>query len=216
VIFVIVAPSFLTADFSKLDSEIQSIASSPWLHFDVMDGLFVPAKTYGPEMVARLQTVSTQVFDVHLMVVEPEQCWEDYAQAGADLITIHFEAVRAPLLEVIQTMKTTGVRVGLSVKPATPITVLEPYLPWIDLVLVMSVEPGKGGQPFLPGALEKIKWLYAERSRQHLQFLIEVDGGINASTVHLVKAAGADVIVVGSYLFNQTNRSAVIGELEHV
>ncbi|MCK7487191.1 MAG: ribulose-phosphate 3-epimerase [Bacillus subtilis] len=213
---MIVAPSFLTADFSKLDSEIQSIASSPWLHFDVMDGLFVPAITYGPEMVARLQPVSTQVFDVHLMVVEPELCWEDYAQAGADLITIHFESVRAPLLEVIQTMKNKGVRVGLSVKPATPITVLEPYLPWIDLVLVMSVEPGKGGQPFLPSALEKIKWLYAERSRQHLQFLIEVDGGINASTVHLVKAAGADVIVVGSYLFNQTNRSAIIGELEHV
>jgi ribulose-phosphate 3-epimerase len=213
---MIVAPSFLTADFSKLESEIQSIAASPWLHFDVMDGKFVPAKTYGPEMVSRLQSVSNQVFDVHLMIVEPEQYLSDYANAGADLITIHYEAVHAPLLEVIQAIKALGVRVGLSVKPATSITVLEPYLPWIDLVLVMSVEPGKGGQPFLPSALDKIKWLYSERTRQHLQYLIEVDGGINATTVHLVKAAGADVIVVGSYVFNQTDRAKVIEDLEHV
>lgn len=213
---MIVAPSFLTADFSKLEQEIKSISASPWLHFDVMDGCFVPNKTYDEALVKQVSQWSNQVFDVHLMVAQPEHVFSAYAEAGADLITFHFEAVKCPVFEAIKQLKSLGIRVGISVKPNTMIQLLEPYLPYVDLVLVMSVEPGKGGQAFLPSSLEKIQWLNDKRIELHLQYLIEVDGGINSQTASLVKTAGADVIVVGSYLFNQTDRNQLILKLEHV
>jgi len=213
---MIVAPSFLTADFSQLESEIKSIASSPWLHFDVMDGVFVTNKTYDHTMVEQISKWSSQVFDVHLMVMEPELVFQAYADAGADLITFHFEAVKCSVFDAIKVLKQLGVRVGISVKPDTMIQLLEPFLPYIDLVLVMSVEPGKGGQAFLPQAIEKIKWLDEKRIELHLQYLIEVDGGINVQTGKLAKDAGADVLVAGSYIFNRKDRHQAIQELEHV
>lgn len=213
---MIIAPSFLTADFTKLEQEIKSIQMSPWIHFDVMDGLFVTNKTYDHSVVLEVSSYSNQVFDVHLMVEEPEKVVEDYANAGADLITFHFEAVKTSVFEVISQLKRLGVRVGISLKPSTKIELLEPYLPYVDLVLVMSVEPGKGGQAFLPSAIDKIIWLNKKRSELHCQFLIEVDGGINLSTGKLVKDAGADVLVAGSFIFNRTDRGKAIEELEYV
>lgn len=213
---MIVAPSFLTADFTKLEEEIKSIATSPWLHFDVMDGVFVANKTYDETMIKQVSKWSTQVFDVHLMVVEPELVFQAYADAGADLITFHFEAVKCSVFDAITALKHLGVRVGISVKPNTMIQLLEPFLPYIDLVLVMSVEPGKGGQSFLPQAIDKIKWLDEKRIELHLQYLIEVDGGINIQTGKLAKQAGADVLVAGSYIFNQEDRHQAITALEYV
>jgi ribulose-phosphate 3-epimerase len=213
---MIIAPSFLTADWSNLEAEIRSIQTAPWIHFDVMDGQFVPAKTYGPDMVANIAAWSNQVFDVHLMVQSPEDILAEYAAAGADLITIHVEAVRTSVKEAIEQIRALGVRVGLSIKPGTDVKRIEPYLEWIDLVLVMSVEPGKGGQPFLRESLERIAWLKEQRSKRHLQYVIEVDGGINDQTIRWVKEAGADAVVVGSYLFNRTDRAALIEALGDV
>lgn len=213
---MIIAPSFLTADWSNLEAEIRSIQTAPWIHFDVMDGQFVPAITYGPEMVTKIAAWSNQVFDVHLMVQSPEDVLAEYAAAGADLITIHVEAVRTSVKQAIEQIRKLGVRVGLSIKPGTDIKRIEPYLEWVDLVLVMSVEPGKGGQPFLTGALDRIVWLKEQRTKRHLQFVIEVDGGINDQTIRLVKDAGADAVVVGSYLFNRTERASLIEALGDV
>jgi ribulose-phosphate 3-epimerase len=213
---MIIAPSFLTADWSNLETEIRSIQTAPWIHFDVMDGQFVPAKTYGPDMVANIAAWSNQVFDVHLMVQSPEDVLAEYAAAGADLITIHVEAVRTSVKEAIEQIRALGVRVGLSIKPGTDVKRIEPYLEWIDLVLVMSVEPGKGGQPFLRDSLERIAWLKEQRSKRHLQYVIEVDGGINDQTIRWVKEAGADAVVVGSYLFNRTDRATLIEALGDV
>lgn len=213
---MIIAPSFLTADWSNLEAEIRSIQTAPWIHFDVMDGQFVPAITYGPEMVTKIAAWSNQVFDVHLMVQSPEDVLTEYAAAGADLITIHVEAVRTSVKQAIEQIRKLGVRVGLSIKPGTDIKRIEPYLEWVDLVLVMSVEPGKGGQPFLTGALDRIVWLKEQRTKRHLQFVIEVDGGINDQTIRLVKDAGADAVVVGSYLFNRTERASLIEALGDV
>lgn len=167
-------------------------------------------------MVERIAPWSNQVFDVHLMVESPEDVLARYAEAGADLITIHVEAVRTTVQEAIAQIRALGVRVGLSIKPGTDIKRIEPYLEAVDLVLIMSVEPGKGGQAFLPSALDKIAWLKEQRSKRHLQYVIEVDGGINDKTIQAVKDAGADAVVVGSYLFNQTDRAALIEALGDV
>lgn len=213
---MIIAPSFLTADFLQLEAEIKSIKASPWLHFDVMDGKFVTNKTYDETIVALVKEWSNQVFDVHLMVQEPEVVFEHYANAGADVITFHYEALACTVYEAVKRLKDLDVRVGISIKPDTPVWVLEPYLSYLDLVLVMSVEPGKGGQSFLDSSLEKIQWLHQKRSELHLQYLIEVDGGINHLTAGLAKNAGADVLVAGSFIFNRTDREQAILELEHV
>lgn len=213
---MIIAPSFLTADWANLEAEIRSIQTAPWLHFDVMDGVFVPRKTYGPDMVAKIAPWSNQVFDVHLMVEAPEDVLSEFAAAGADLITIHVEAVKTTVKQAIEQIRALGVRVGLSVKPGTDVVRLSPYLELVDLILVMSVEPGKGGQAFLPSSLGKIAWLKEQRTKRHLQYVIEVDGGINDTTIRSVKDAGADAVVVGSYLFNQSDRNSLIEALGDV
>lgn len=211
---MIVSPSFLTADFSALDAEIRSIHTAPWLHFDVMDGKFVPAVTYDEAVVRRLKAVSGQFFDVHLMIEQPERTVRAYARAGADSITFHQEATADPG-HVIRLIRDLGKGCGISLKPATPAEALVPWLDQVDLVLVMSVEPGKGGQKFLPSALEKIRFFAAWRDAHRGQFRIEVDGGINAETAPLVREAGADVLVAGSFVFNREDREAAISELEH-
>jgi len=211
---MIVSPSFLTADFSHLETEIRSIRTAPWLHFDVMDGKFVPAVTYDAETVRRLRSVSGQYFDVHLMIKNPERTAEAYARAGADSITFHQEATADPG-SLIRLIKELGKGCGISLKPASPVEALVPWLDQVDLVLVMSVEPGKGGQKFLPSALEKIRFFAAWREAHGLKYRIEVDGGINAETAPLVREAGVDVLVAGSFVFNRKDREKAISELEH-
>jgi ribulose-phosphate 3-epimerase len=212
---MILSPSFLSCDFTKLKEEIISVKKAKWLHFDVMDGKFVTNTTYNHEMVKTIKNFSEQFFDVHLMIETPEKYYDDYVNSGADLITFHYEAVQDSFA-LIKTIKEKNVLVGISIKPDTDVRVLDEYLPDLDLILIMSVEPGKGGQKFMPESVDKIKYLAEKRSLYNYKYLIEVDGGINLETAKTVKDAGCDVIVVGSFLFNQVNRNDLIGELENV
>jgi len=180
-----------------------------------MDGKFVPNYTYNHSMLKDIKPYSKQFFDCHLMIIEPEKQYHKYIEAGADLVTFHLEAAADPL-DLITKIKRRRKKVGISIKPNTAIDLLEPYLPLVDLVLVMSVEPGKGGQKFLTNSLDKIRYLNQKRKDNNYDYLIEVDGGINFVTAEQVRDAGCDVIVVGSFIFNKDNREELITELENV
>lgn len=212
---MICSPSFLSCDFSKLESEIKSISEAKWLHFDVMDGKFVPNTTYDFHMLKLIKQISDQYFDCHLMIEKPEKIYEKYILAGADLLTFHYEATKQPVA-LMKAIKSKKIKVGISIKPDTDVSVLDALLPDLDLILIMSVEPGKGGQKFLSNSLDKIKYLSEKRKKYNYDYLIEVDGGINFETAKLVKEAGCDVIVVGSFIFNSNNRNDLITELENV
>ena len=212
---MICSPSFLSSDFSKLKEEIISVQSAKWLHFDVMDGKFVSNITYNHDMVKTIKEYSDQFFDVHLMIENPEHYYQEYISAGADLVTFHYEAAE-DIKSIIKEIKSLGTKVGISIKPDTDVRVLDPYLIDLDLILIMSVEPGKGGQKFIPESLKKIQYLADKRNTFNYNYLIEVDGGINLETAKTVKNAGCDIIVVGSFLFNQTDRKTLIEELENV
>lgn len=212
---MICSPSFLSCDFTRLESEIQSISNAKWIHFDVMDGKFVPNYTYNHTMLKDIKRYSNQFFDCHLMIAEPEKHYVKYIEAGANLITFHLEATTDPL-SLIKSIQRKKVKAGISIKPNTNILTLEPYLSLVDLVLIMSVEPGKGGQKFLTNSLDKIKYLNQKRIENNYGYLIEVDGGINFLTAESVKNVGCDVIVVGSFIFNKDNREELISELENV
>jgi len=212
---MICSPSFLSSDFSKLKEEIISVQSAKWLHFDVMDGKFVSNITYNHDMVKTIKEYSDQFFDVHLMIENPEHYYQEYISAGADLVTFHYEAAE-DIKSLIKAIKSLGTKVGISIKPDTDVRVLDPYLIDLDLILIMSVEPGKGGQKFIPESLKKIQYLADKRNTFNYNYLIEVDGGINLETAKTVKNAGCDIIVVGSFLFNQTDRKTLIEELENV
>lgn len=212
---MICSPSFLSSDFTKLKEEIISVKTARWLHFDVMDGKFVANKTYDHRLVKTIKAYSHQFFDVHLMIENPEDYYSDYVSAGADLITFHYEATN-DIFNLIKAIKATNTKVGISIKPDTDVRVLDPFLIDLDLILIMSVEPGKGGQKFIPESADKIKYLADKRANFNYNYLIEVDGGINLETAKTVKNAGCDVIVVGSFLFNQTDRQSQIEDLENV
>jgi len=212
---MICSPSFLSCDFSKLETEIKSINHAKWLHFDVMDGIFVENITYDEEMVKKIKAISSQFFDVHLMIIEPEKHIEEYIKAGADLITFHLEATEDSL-ELIKKIKKSNVKAGISIKPQTSVESLDHLLPYLDLILIMSVEPGKGGQKFIEDSLPKISYLSRKKQLYNYNYLIEVDGGINLETAKRVRQSGCDVIVVGSFLFNSSNRNQLIEELENV
>lgn len=178
-------------DFMQVDSN--------WIHFDVMDGEFVENKTFAYEVVGEVNKYCSFFKDVHLMTYNPNQYLEEYKKAGADQITFHYESVeKGEILPLISEIKEIGLKVGISIKPSTDASEIKEYLPYLDLVLVMSVEPGKGGQSFMMNSLDKIKWLYENRKDNH--YLISVDGGVNNETSKLIKQAGADIIVVGTYL----------------
>lgn len=201
---MIVAPSLLASNPANLSADIKRLNDADFkiLHLDIMDGHFVPNISFGPSVVKALRPLTLMIFDVHLMISNPLQYLDDFVDAGADYITFHLEAVTNPF-EVINAIKAKGVKVGLSIKPQTNLEAIKPYLKELDLILVMSVEPGFGGQEFQTIALEKITNLKKWREQLNLTYLIQVDGGINDVIASLVKKAGADIIVVGTYLFRQ-------------
>lgn len=212
---MICSPSFLTADFNKLEEEIKSISHAKWIHFDVMDGKFVTNTTYFYEMLPKVKKVSNQFFDVHLMIEDPEIHFLKYIENGASSVTFHYEATQNSL-ELIKAIQSKGANAGISIKPLTDVTVLDNLLEYLDLILIMSVEPGKGGQKFMPSALDKIAYLNQKRKEKGYDFLIEVDGGINDKNAKLVKRAGCDVVVAGSHIFNKKDRNKAIEVLENV
>ena len=211
------APSILSADLLRLREEIQQVAENgaDFIHVDVMDGCFVPNLTFGAAMVRAVKNVSTLTADVHLMIVHPEKYIKNFARAGAGYITVHQEAC-LHLDRVVQQIKDENVRAGVALNPATPIGSLIPILSVVDLVLIMSVNPGFGGQKFIPYSLSKIAELAALRKEGNMDFLIEVDGGINTQTAPAAVNAGADVLVAGNAVFKQNSIAAACRALKAV
>ena len=198
---MIISLSILNVEKENRKSVIKDFmcVDNNWIHFDVMDGNFVEDETFKYEVVKEIGEYCDFFKDVHLMTYNPDEYIEQYKAAGTDQITFHYESVsKENIVPVINKIKDSNMKVGISIKPSTDIKLIEPYLPYLDLVLVMSVEPGKGGQKFMEDSLDKIMWLKNKQKENH--FLISVDGGINKDTSQLVKSAGADVVVVGTYL----------------
>lgn len=202
---VYIAPSILSADFNNLKEEIKLVESlkAEYLHFDVMDGHFVPNISFGQPVLKCIAHSHSMINDVHIMISEPKRYAKEFIDAGANILTFHYEACKdiKEVEEVIDIIHSNGAKAGLSVKPNTPIEVIYPVLHKLDLVLVMSVEPGFGGQKFIPSALDKISKVKKLILEKGYQCLVEVDGGINEETGKLCKEAGVDILVAGSYLF---------------
>ena len=213
-----IAPSILSADFSRLGNEITDIRSggADYIHFDVMDGEFVPNISIGIPVLKSLRKITDMFIDVHLMITTPLRFAKAFCDAGADLVVFHVEADSYQnISDAIDVVKAQGKRVGLAVKPRTPAAVLYPFIERLDLVLVMTVEPGFGGQSFMPDQLPKIKELRHEIERRGLDCELEVDGGVDPVTAKLCKAAGANVLVAGSAVFGKADRAAQIAAIRN-
>jgi len=206
-----IAPSLLAADFSKLGSEISEIekGGAGYLHLDIMDGVFVPNISYGIPVIQSIRKISRLFFDTHLMITEPVRYITQFRKAGADLITVHLEAC-GDVASTLAKIRESGAKAGLSLKPGTPVESVFPYLPLCDLVLVMTVEPGFGGQSFMADMVPKVKALRAEREKLRLNYEIEVDGGISGENSGLLIEAGVDVLVAGSSVFGMADRAEAI------
>lgn len=210
-----IAPSILAADFSNLERDCRKVVSpeSPWLHFDVMDGVFVPNISVGLPVLKDLKkSIPEAWYDVHLMIEKPHLYVERFIEAGANIVTFHFEA-ESPVTETARLIKKAGAKAGISICPGTPAEELFPILEEFDLILIMSVEPGFGGQKFMPESLEKIKKIKKEIKRKNIQAIIEVDGGVDTKTAPLCVDAGADMLVAGSAIFNAQEPKKVLSEL---
>lgn len=212
-----ISPSILSADFARLGEEIRAAeeAGVHMLHIDVMDGHFVPNITIGPVVVSSIRKATALPLDVHLMIEDPDRYLKDFIAAGADMLTVHYEAA-VHLHRTIQIIKENGIKAGVSINPATPVRSLEYILPDIDLVLLMSVNPGFGGQEYIPGTTGKIRMLKRMISDTGSSAVIEVDGGIKPSNAKEVVDAGAEILVMGSAFFNSGNYSATMGILNEL
>mgnify|MGYP000978215733 CR=1 FL=1 len=210
----LIAPSILSADFAKLGEEIRAIeaAGADWIHVDVMDGHFVDNLTIGPPVVGALKKVATKPLDVHLMIEEPEKSIEQYAKNGATTLTIHVEATENPAA-VLKKIRDLGVHPGITLRPQTPVSAIEDLLPLVDLVLIMTVTPGWGGQKFMADQMDKIRLVKKWADKNNPKLWIEVDGGINPETAQTCREAGAGVFVAGHAVFRQPDYRVAIESL---
>ena len=211
----LIAPSILSADFSKLGEELRAVevAGADWIHVDVMDGHFVPNITMGPFIVEAVRRVTELPIDVHLMIENPDRFISDFAKAGASLISIQVEAC-IHLNRTVQMIKETGIQAGVVLNPSTPVASVRWILPYIDFVLIMSVNPGFGGQHFIPNSLDKIRAMRKLIDELDLPTLIQVDGGVNSKTIQAVASSGANVFVAGSAIFGSEDYSRTIKQLK--
>ncbi|MFP4662807.1 MAG: ribulose-phosphate 3-epimerase [Bacteroidales bacterium] len=208
---MIVSPSLLSADFLKLGDEIRMLNKSraDWIHLDIMDGMYVPNITFGFPVISQIKSVAEKPLDVHLMIEKPERYVRDFQKAGADILTVHYEAV-THLHRCIQEIKQAGMKAGVSLNPHSPVHLLESILPEIDLVLIMSVNPGFGGQSFIPESISRIKALREMADRKNPKLIIEVDGGVSPDNVEILQKSGVDAVVAGSAVFKNDNPEKVI------
>ncbi|HPG38024.1 MAG TPA: ribulose-phosphate 3-epimerase [bacterium] len=212
-----IAPSVLSADFSQLKNQINLVekAGADWIHLDVMDGHYVPNITFGPLIIEGIRNLTQLPLDAHLMIENADRYIKDFVSAGVNNLTVHYEAC-PHLWNVIEKIHELGIQAGVTLNPATPVTLLEPVLNMVDLVLVMTVEPGFGGQKFIPEMVKKINWLYQYKLNNNLNYHIEVDGGIDAETTPLVVEAGANVLVAGNAIFNTKDIETAVYTLRDV
>ena len=213
---VIIAPSILAADFGNLqrDCEMVNNSKADWFHLDIMDGVFVPNISYGMPIINKINEVATKTLDVHLMIVDPDRYIETFKNVGADILTVHYEAC-THLHKTIQSIKSNGMKAGVALNPHTSAHLLEDVLNDLDLILVMSVNPGFGGQSFIENTYEKVRTLKMLRKKSRSDFIIEIDGGVNATNAPKLIEAGSDALVAGSFVFKSDNPTKTIEDLKN-